>query len=699
MKSKLNVVLVGNPNSGKSSVFNQLTGLNQKVGNFPGVTVDKKTGYFSIGGGQTARVTDLPGLYSLYPNALDERISAGYILNLRADTDLIVFVADATRLEKHLLLFTQLYDLGLPMILLLNMQDELKEQGITIDSEKLAAHFQVPVLFFNGRTGEGRNELVQAISGWKPGVEDSRKVLPVLDKVYKNKGQSTEGQYDSGVYRSILALHLSPTIEVGNDTERYKKNSAFSSLNAQIEETMARLGYLSELLKGGLISGREKAGTGLGADRLLIHPIVGPLIFGGFMLLVFQAIFSWSQWPMEMIEGAFGAMSTYLSNVLPASWLTDLLTEGIIAGLGGVAVFIPQIAILFFLLSLLEESGYMARMVYLFDHLMQRFGLNGRSLVALISGGACAIPAIMSARTISNWKERLITIMVTPLISCSARIPIYTVMIGLLVPAEARWGWFNVQGLVFMGLYLTGILGALGVALLMKYWIKSDEPGFLALDLPSYRFPVVRNVFFYVKEKVQAFVLEAGKIILGISIVLWFLASYGPGSSMDMAMQNAGTKIQELGLDDAQAENLRASYALEASYAGHFGRWIEPVIEPLGYDWKIGIALLTSFAAREVFVGTMATIYSVGSEDESGVRQRLEEAVDPRTGRKVYTFATVLSLLVFYIFAMQCMSTVAVVKRETNSYKWPLIQFVGFTVLAYVLSFAVYQIALAMGYA
>jgi ferrous iron transport protein B len=697
MKSEFNVVLVGNPNSGKSSVFNQLTGLNQKVGNFPGVTVDKKTGYFSVGGSQTARVTDLPGLYSVYPNALDERISAGYILNLEAGKDLIVFVADATRLEKHMLLFTQLYDLGLPMILLLNMQDELRDKEITIDADRLAAHFQVPILFFNGRTGEGKEELVQAIREWKPFTESTRKTLPILEKVYKNKGETPDGQYDVGVYRSILAAHLSPGITVQNEEGRFLKNSAFSSLNAQIEETMARLGYLSNLLTNGIISSRHKVGSGLGADRLLVHPIVGPLIFGGFMLLVFQAIFSWSQWPMEMIEGAFGALSTYLSGVLPASWLTDLLTEGIIAGLGGVAVFIPQIAILFFLLSLLEESGYMARMVYLFDHIMQRFGLNGRSLVALISGGACAIPAIMSARTISNWKERLITIMVTPLISCSARIPIYTVMIGLLVPAESRLGWFNVQGLVFMGLYLTGIFGALGVAWLMKYWIKSDEPGFLALDLPSYRFPVVRNVFFYVKEKVQAFVVEAGKIILGISIVLWFLASYGPSDSMDLAMQDAGTKIQELGLDDAQAENLRASYALEASYAGHFGRWIEPVIEPLGYDWKIGIALLTSFAAREVFVGTMATIYSVGSEDESGVRQRLEEAVDPRTGRKVYTFATVLSLLVFYIFAMQCMSTVAVVKRETNSYKWPLIQFVGFTAMAYGLSFAVYQIAMAIG--
>jgi ferrous iron transport protein B len=682
-KKELKAVLVGNPNSGKTSVFNQLTGLNQKVGNFPGVTVDKKTGRFNTSAGETVLLTDLPGLYSIYPNAQDEQIAASYILQAAKEknVDVFLFVADSTRLENHLLLFSQLRDLGLPLILLLNMEDEARKNEISIDADALRAWLGSPAIFFNGRSGKGKEKLFDLLSS---GFEVAASPLTdIVAKVYAEMAQQD--------YQEIANMQQTAQ---STDSDSRAENNRKQLLRLQIEETILRLNYLRANLKTFVTVSQKQQQSTLKWDHTLTHPVLGPLLFFGFMFLVFQAIFSWASYPMDFIEETFAMSSAWLSERLPDSWWSNLLTEGLLAGLAGIAVFVPQIAILFFLLSLLEESGYMARMVYMFDSFMQRFGLNGRSLISLVSGGACAIPAIMSARTISNWKERIITIMVTPLISCSARIPIYTVMIGLLIPAEANWGPFNLQGIMFMGLYLAGIVAAFAMALLMKKLLKDSEPGYLALDLPSYRMPLLKNVFLTVKEKVGAFVWEAGRVIIVIAMILWGLASYGPSGSMEKAAQQSAVLAQELALDEDAAGQLEASLQLEASYAGIFGKWIEPSIAPLGFDWKIGIALLTSFAAREVFIGTMATIYAVGSDDEAGIRQRMAEAIDPRTGKKVYTAATTLSLLVFYIFAMQCMSTLAIVKRETNSYKWPMIQFFAYTALAWVLSLMTYQVAI-----
>ena len=410
------------------------------------------------------------------------------------------------------------------------------------------------------------------------------------------------------------------------------------------------------------------------------------------MLFVFQSIYAWADAPMTWIEEGFSALGSGMRSIMPEAWFTDLLVDGIITGLGGVVIFVPQITILFLLLAILDEVGYMSRAVFMFDGLMQRVGLNGRSIVALISSGACAIPAIMSTRTIANWKERLITILVSPLISCSARLPVYAVLIGFVVPKETVGGVFNSQGLAFMGLYLLGIVAALVSAWVFKMIIKSEERSFLMIELPQYKKPLIKNVLLSVKEKVMSFIIGAGKVILVISIVLWFLASYGPPIDMQNAEDTATKIASNQGLSEDEATDLIASYRLESSYAGHMGKWIEPAIAPLGFDWKMGIALITSFAAREVFVGTMATIYSVGSnDDELTVRKQMAAEINPKTGLPRYDMATSLSLLLFYVFAMQCMSTLAVTKRETKSWKWPAVQLGFMSVLAYMTSLIAYQ--------
>jgi ferrous iron transport protein B len=466
----------------------------------------------------------------------------------------------------------------------------------------------------------------------------------------------------------------------------------FNGLRLQIVETMRRFELFTPVLQKAVQKKAEKTTLSDRLDGVLTHKIWAPVIFFGIMFLVFQAVFAWASYPMDWIEMGFGAAAETLRSILPAGWFTDLLTEGVISGLGGIVVFVPQIAILFLLVTLLEEVGYMSRAVFIFDKLMQQFGLNGRSVVALVSGGACAIPAIMSTRTIGNWRERLITILVTPLISCSARIPVYTVLIGFVVPEGRLIGVFNLQGLAFMGLYLMGIAAALGSAWVFKKILKSSEPSWLMMQLPPYRLPVWRNVGITIWEKTSAFVLEAGKVILVASIILWALASYGPSAKMEAAKVEATQIAQQKNLDETATNNLVASYEIEASFAGHLGKFIEPVIQPLGFDWKIGIALITSFAAREVFVATMATIYSIGStDDEATIHDRLALAQNPVTGAKVYTAATAGSLLVFYVFALQCMSTLAVVRRETGGWKWPLIQFSFMGVLAYLGSWIAFQ--------
>ena len=696
---------MGNPNSGKSSVFNRLTGMRQKVGNFPGVTVDKKLGEVQFGPSLRATLIDFPGAYSLYPTSLDERIVVQTLVNPTDPNypDAILYIADLTRLDKHLLLFSQLRDLGLPILLVLNMADMAEQEGLEVDTKLLERKLQTPVVLVSGRTGQGFDALEEAVLKLAANLQDHCNLPPFypLSSQEQAMAQAASSLFpQTNLYQRLVVMHhldWLPNLSATQSQEalRTRQTFNFQSLRSQVDETMARYDIFTPIVARALRktgSSSSSANYSTRLDGVLTHPVSGPILFLVLMMLVFQAVYAWATYPMDAIEWFFGALSGGLKANLPAGWLTNLLTDGVLAGLGGIIVFVPQIAILFLLISLLEEVGYMARAAFMFDRLMQFFGLNGRSIIALISGGACAIPAIMSARTIGNHKERLITILVTPFISCSARIPVYTVLIGFVAPPTQVLGVLNMQGLAFMGLYLLGILAALLSALFFKYVLKSSERSFLMLELPEYRMPVWRNVGLTVWEKVKTFVWEAGKIIMIISIVLWALASFGPGTSMQQAQQQAQTEATTLQLDEASTQALMASRQLEASYAGHMGKWIEPAIAPLGFDWKIGIALITSFAAREVFVGTMSTIYSLGDGgDELSVRQRLASEKDPITQQPVYNQATSLSLLLFYVFAMMCMSTLAVVKRETNTWKWPILQFVFMTALAYLSSLLAYQ--------
>lgn len=702
--------LVGNPNAGKSSVFNQLTGLRQKVGNFPGVTVEKKVGSLTFNTTEhtldnsiTVSIIDLPGTYSLYPNSQDERI----VLNVLAHPsdpnypDFIIYVADLTHLERHLLLFTQIKDLNIPIILCVNMIDVAAEHGIFLDKKALSDTINVPIVTINGRTGEGFDELkTNMLSKMQSDPPPQYKMFYQPNQVELKAAEDIRLSLPKvdNAYRAILLAHHYAKMPFLNTDEKsiikhIVEKHHFEDLRLQITETLQRFDKLRPIIEK--IFEKNKNNHSSITDKIdgiVTHHVVGPLIFFSILFFIFQSIFALASFPMDWIEGGFMQINASLKSSLPEHWLTNLLTDGVIAGLSGVLVFIPQIAILFFCISLLEEVGYMARTVYLFDRIMQKVGLNGRSIVALVSSGACAIPAIMSTRTISNWKERLITILVTPLISCSARIPVYALLVGFVVPSE-NWWIFNKQGLVFTGLYLLSIVSALSAAYVFKKILKSDETTFLAIELPEYRLPHWKNVGITVFEKVKSFVTEAGKVILIVSMILWFLASFGPGNQMQIVEENARKVASEQKLSEQQTKDLITSQQLQVSYAGYLGKFIEPAIKPLGFDWKIGIALISSFAAREVFVGTMATIYSIGSasEDEGSIRQQMKAELRP-DGKPLYTMATALSLLIFYVFAMQCMSTMAVVKRETKSWKWPIIQFLFMGVLAYVGSFIVFHI-------
>ncbi|MCF8245380.1 MAG: ferrous iron transport protein B [Saprospiraceae bacterium] len=696
------VALAGNPNSGKSSIFNQLTGLRQKVANFPGVTVEKKSGKLQLPDGEEVVLVDFPGAYSLYPNSEDERVVLNVLANPNSENfpDAVVYVADVTGLDKHFLLLTQIKDLGLPCVLALNMADTAEQEGIVVDTQRLSEFLQMPVINVSGRTGANMDILKEHISEL---LRQERKKS--ADPLYQPgpMEENTLGQVQQllGIenpYRALLVAHHALklpylTSKEKSDVTHICEMEGFNGLRLQIVETMRRFELFTPVLQKAIVKKAEKTTLSDRLDAVLTHPTYAPIIFFGVMFVVFQAMFSWASYPMDWIEMGFGWAAETLKAQLPAGWFTDLLTEGILSGLGGIVVFVPQIAILFLLVTLLEEVGYMSRAVFIFDKIMQQFGLNGRSVVALVSGGACAIPAIMSTRTISNWKERLITILVTPLISCSARIPVYTVLIGFVVPPKRVLGLFNAQGLAFMGLYMMGIVAALGSAWVLKKLLKSSEPSWLMMQLPPYRLPVWRNVGITIWEKTSAFVLGAGKVILVASVILWGLASYGPSAKMEAAKTEATLVAQQKNLDETATGNLVASYEIEASFAGHLGKFIEPVIRPLGFDWKIGIALITSFAAREVFVATMATIYSIGSTDDEGtIHNRLAQAHNPETGEKVYTAATSASLLVFYVFALQCMSTLAVVRRETGTWKWPLVQFGFMGLLAYFGSWIAFQL-------
>ncbi|AKD55871.1 ferrous iron transport protein B [Spirosoma radiotolerans] len=702
MKSSSIIALVGNPNAGKSSLFNQLTGLRQKTGNFPGVTMDKKSGVWPLDAQTSSIVIDLPGVYSIYPKSLDEQIVTDILANPSHPDypDVAVVVVDAANLHRNLLLFTQVVDLGVPTVLALNMLDVAEQQSKAVNAVRLAMRLGVPVVRINARTGGGIDLLKKA-------VQEQIQTPTLPGKLFFDPADEatdliadTRTQYQ--LENNYLALQyiiqhdgfsfLSRTQQVGLDAIIDKHQ--FNESTFQANETITRYKRIAAIVTEVVTDKRpiNQPTWSQKLDRILLHPVWGYAIFGFVLLLIFQAIFAWAQPFMDAIDTGVAWLNGQLKESLPPGPLTDLLTDGVLAGIGGILVFIPQIAFLFLLIALLEESGYMSRVMVIMDRIMRKFGLNGRSVVPLISGVACAVPAIMATRSIGTRRDRLITILVTPLMSCSARLPIYTILIALVVPSQRVLGVFNLQGLALMSLYLLGLVSALLAAYVLKLFLKTKERGYFIMELPTFKLPRWNHVGLTVWESVRSFVWEAGRVILAISIVLWVLASYGPGNSMEQAEADVRQQNPTVAADVLQ--NRIASERLEASYAGNFGHFIEPVIRPLGYDWKIGIALLSSFAAREVFVGTMSTIYSIGDgADDAGVtiRERLRQERNPETGEVMYTPALAWSLLVFYVFAMMCMSTLAATQRETKSWKWPAIQLTYMMVLAYVSALATYQ--------
>ncbi len=697
---RLKIAFVGNPNSGKSSLFNHLTGLNQKIGNFPGVTVEKRSGYATLPDGSVSEIIDLPGIYSLYPRSIDERIVSEILLDHKADScpDKIVVVADATNLKRGLLLLTQVIDVGLPTVLALNMMDLVAKAGISYDITALSNHLGIPVVPINARNGTGLEELKRVMTN--PLEIPTKKIFNVYDEANAAVKTLRDQLHLDNDYEAYQFLQQPKSLGFLSKAQQQLIESISTQHNFfpgkfQGAETIQRYTFIQNLLdkvtlKTSDDSWKQYSGR---LDKILVHKVGGYVIFFTVLFVIFQSIFAWATVPMDFIDGLFATLSNYLSGILPAGSLASLLTEGVIPGIGGIVIFVPQIAILFACIAVLEESGYMARVVFLMDKIMRKFGLNGKSVVPLMSGVACAIPAIMATRTIDNWKERTITIFITPLMSCSARLPVFTILIALIVPDQLALGFFNLQGLVLMGMYLLGFTAAMLSALAMKYLIRVKERSYLMMELPAYRWPKWSNVGFTIVEKTKAFVFEAGKIIIAISVVLWVLASFGPGDNMENARENVIQESATLRLTRQGLEDKVAAYKLEHSYAGIIGKGIEPLIRPLGFDWKIGIALITSFAAREVFVGTMATIYSIGSvEDQTTIKVRMKAEVNPETGGPRFTPAVGFSLLIFYTFAMQCMSTIAVVYRETKGWKWPIIQLVYMTLLAYISAFLVFQI-------
>ena len=704
MSEQLHIALVGNPNSGKSSLFNSLTGLNQKVGNFPGVTVDKKTGISKISETISAKIIDLPGTYSLYPKRNDEWVSYKVLLEQdpHIKADIIVLVADASNLKRNLLFCSQIIDLKRPVIIALTMMDIANKNNIKVDVAGLERELGVFVIPVNPRKNKGISQLKKAIANAAENLNrfpdrDFLNMEPFASTAIK-KVQHIFPEVSN--YRAIHYLINHENFSLNDQTQEAIENieieTKFNPTKTQAEEILQRYGKIKTIMKQTVVEADrlEKALFTQKLDDILLHRTWGYLILILVLFLLFQSIFVIAQFPMNGIEWTFAEAGGWLGRVLPAGWLTDLFINGILAGLSGIIVFVPQIMILFALITLLEDTGYMARISFLTDKIMRKAGLNGKSVMPMVSGLACAVPAIMSARSIENKKERLLTIMCTPLMSCSARLPVYTVLIALVIPHKMYFGFISLQGLVMMLMYFLGTFMALLAAYVMKWFIRSKEKSFFILELPAYRGPRWKNMVTTMIERAKIFVMEAGKVIMVISLLLWVLSTFGPSKKMQQVTAKYETLIQQNPSQAKEYQKLESTEHLQNSYAGILGKSIEPVIHPLGYDWKIGIALITSFAAREVFVGTMATLYSVGDdadENNATLRQKMNAATWPN-GEKVYTLAAGLSLLVFYALAMQCMSTLAVVKRETHTWKWPIIMLLYMTGLAYIMSFITFQL-------
>lgn len=712
---ELTIALVGNPNTGKTTIFNALTGLKQKVGNYPGITVERKSGTLKIGD-RSHEIIDLPGTYSLSPKTVDERIAYQTLTGEyehEKQPDLLLVVADASNLDRNLFFVTQIMDLGLPVIVLLNMMDIASDRGITIDVPSLEEQMGVPFIPLTSTRDKNRDRIIEAIDSfdfqpppplvWNPDMQLRSAMNIVIDRWLKSHSDKPEIAWNieslkliSGDYNQskAKALEESGAMKVIREARDYLDKRGE---NWMAKEVLSRYDFIDRATDQVVGDAGKKTNWTDRIDAVVTHKVAGPIIFVGILLVMFQSIFTWAEPFMDLIELAFIQGGNWVSNFLPPGILNELIVEGVLAGLGGVVVFLPQIMFLFFFISILEQTGYMARAAFIMDGFMNKIGLHGRSVVPLMSGFACAIPGIMATRTIENWKDRLITIMVLPFMACSARLPVYALLIAAFIPGTRVWGFISLQGLTFFGLYLFGIITALVAAFVFKKIFTDHDPNPFIMELPSYKAPDLKAVARNMVERGWLFVKEAGRIIIAISIVLWFLASYPkPEVSLQQvpATDISQTENQDIpkNQEDAERNKIR-SIQLRNSYAGQFGQFIEPVIKPLGFDWKIGIGLLTSFAAREVMVGTLNTIYSV--EETGGdvvtLKQKMINDVDPDTGEPVYSVLTAISLMVFFALAMQCMSTLAIVRRETNTWKWPLVMLCYMTGLAYLASLIVFQ--------
>lgn len=699
-KNEIKVALIGNPNVGKTSIFNLLTGMNQHVGNYPGVTVDKKVGFCKLSQIINARIYDLPGTYSTNPNSMDEKVAVSCLLD-RDDIDfpdVVVVVADVENLKQNLYLFTQIKDFGIPTILAINMADRMKPRGITIDIPALEAALHTRIALVSTRQKTGIEELKELIINYKKlsleTLVDIARIDPPFFSSLKEKFPNEElGKLWMVISQNFEVVGALRKVEI--QKENIKTEAEIKRM--QQRETILRYQVINNALKDTYKV--TAVGTRALLDKILLHKVWGYVIFMAILLLIFQVIFYVSEYPKGWIESALGWVGEWLSGILPEGSLTSLLVDGVIPGLTAVVSFVPQIALLFFFISLLEESGYMSRVVFLMDRIMRPFGLNGKGTIPLISGAACAIPAVMATRTIESWRERLIAILVTPFITCSARLPIYLIIIKLVIP-QGNYFFFDNQAVALFALYMLGVFMAIFSAwllnkfLVLKHTIKTH----FIIEMPTYKVPLARNVLLTVYEKSKAFVVNAGKIIFFMTVLIWFLQTHGLSEKYRNAETHTEQMAAQYGWDEDQKEHYLLSYRTENSLLGNMGKFVEPVFRPLGYDWKISIAVLGSFAARETFVSTLATIYSLGEVDvEEGeaeqrtVITRLQEEMRP-DGTPMFNLATGVSILLFFASAMQCISTFAIVRKETNSWKWAIIQWIFMTGFAYLLAFAAYQI-------
>lgn len=696
MGKQINVALIGNPNTGKTSVFNQLTGLNQQVGNYPGITVEKKEGVCKLPRNVKAHILDLPGTYSLNASSLDENVVIELLLNKndKDHPDVAVVVSDVENLKRNLLLFTQIKDLEIPTILVINMADRMSRKGISLDIPLLEKELKTRIALVSARKKTGIDELKELILNYRHISTEPCLNASVMDPEYFDRLRNAFP--NQSLYK--LWLVITQDVNFGNVNRNIIEHAKdfttkdISTLKKmQQKETILRYQFINGVLKKTMtIDVNAAKGLRATLDKILTHNIWGYVIFFTILLLIFQAIYDWSSYPMDFIDDTFVLLSELTKQNLPAGSFTNLIAEGIIPGLGGIVIFIPQIAFLFLFISILEESGYMSRVVFLMDRSMRRFGLSGKSVVPLVSGTACAIPAVMASRNIENWKERLITILVVPFTTCSARLPVYLIIIALVIPEKSFLG-FNLQGFTLMLLYLLGFGMAIFSAWVLNKILKIKSKSYFVIEMPNYKMPMIKNVAINVVEKTKSFVVGAGKIILAISVILWVLASYGPGENFANAKEIVQKEYSDSSISQEDLNNKIASYKLQHSYIGNVGKAIEPAVVPLGYDWKIGIAIVSSFAAREVFVGTLATIYSVGSDEEETIKSRMASETNEILGGPLFTFASGVSLLLFYAFAMQCMSTLAIVKRETNTWKWPVLQLIVMTAIAYIAALVSFQ--------